>query len=34
MEGAFVISKAQRSDAAHKNACRAIKAFAGSLLPH
>jgi TetR/AcrR family transcriptional repressor of lmrAB and yxaGH operons len=34
MEGAFVISKAQRSDAAHKNACRAIKAFAESLLPH
>jgi len=34
MEGAFVISKAQRSDSPHKNACRAIKALATSLLPH
>jgi TetR/AcrR family transcriptional regulator, lmrAB and yxaGH operons repressor len=34
MEGAFVISKAQRSDAPHKNACRAIKALAATMLPH
>jgi len=34
MEGAFVISKAQRSDAPHESACRAIKALAASLQPN
>jgi TetR/AcrR family transcriptional repressor of lmrAB and yxaGH operons len=34
MEGAFIISKAQRSSNAHINASRAIKALAASLLPN
>lgn len=32
MEGAFVVSKAQRSAAPHINACRAMQALAASLL--
>ena len=34
IEGAFVVSKAQRSSAAHINASRAIQALAASLLPN
>ncbi len=34
MEGAFILSKAQRSSAPHINACRAIKALAASLTPN
>jgi len=34
MEGAFIISKAQRSSAAHISAGRAIKALAATLLPN
>jgi TetR/AcrR family transcriptional repressor of lmrAB and yxaGH operons len=34
MEGAFVVSKAQASSAAHINASRAIQALAASLLPN
>lgn len=34
MEGAFVISKAQRSAKPHESAARAIKALAASLLPN
>jgi TetR/AcrR family transcriptional repressor of lmrAB and yxaGH operons len=34
IEGAFIISKAQRSSAPHVNASRAIQALAAQLLPH
>jgi hypothetical protein len=34
MEGAFVVSKAQASPAAHVNASRAIQALAASLVPN
>ncbi|MGQ0533167.1 MAG: TetR/AcrR family transcriptional regulator [Caulobacteraceae bacterium] len=34
MEGAFIISKAQRSSAPHVNASRAMQALADSLLPN
>jgi TetR/AcrR family transcriptional repressor of lmrAB and yxaGH operons len=34
MEGAFIVSKAQVSPAAHLNAARAIKALASALLAH
>ena len=34
MEGAFIVSKAQRSSAPHINASRAMQALAASLLPN
>ncbi|MES1199566.1 MAG: TetR/AcrR family transcriptional regulator [Pseudomonadota bacterium] len=34
MEGAFLVSKAQRNIAAHQNAAKAMKALAGALTPN